>query len=152
MPEMLIVGGEHLRPTMQQMAGAADLTIRFAGDVVGRDRYALMASAYVTLLPSTTASSPADAIEAMACGSPVIAHNIWPYDEGLAGSGARLISRDDHATMTNDIVHLVRQPRMVESLRCIGLEWSKGYTWEGVAKLHSQFYEVALDRGREQVA
>jgi glycosyltransferase involved in cell wall biosynthesis len=151
MPRLLIVGGDHLRPMLQQMADAAGLNVLFAGNVIGQARFELMASAYATLLPSTTAVSPADAIEAMACGSAVIAHNIWPYDEGLAGSGARLVARDDKATMTNEMVHLIRQPRMLESLRRIGLEWSKGFTWEAVAERHSQFYAVALDRGKEQV-
>ena len=79
--DLLIAGNdeENYTPTLQALAercGVAE-RVRFLGPVHGRDKWRLMATADVFALPSYSENFGIAALEAMACGVPVVVTPRW---------------------------------------------------------------------------
>jgi len=93
MPVRLVVAGEGpLRPRLVRRAARAGLPVTFAGFLPGRaDLAALLASADVAIAPGPAETFGLAALEALACGTPVVvsAESALPEVVGEAGASAR---------------------------------------------------------------
>lgn len=92
LPAVLAVAGDGpLRAQLELRANREELPVRFLGHVADKDRlYALMACADVVLAPGPVETFGLAALEAMACGTPVVvsASSALPAIAGPAGRAA----------------------------------------------------------------
>ncbi len=127
LPAELVMAGEGpLRAQLEQRARREGLPVRFLGHVGDKDTlYALMACADVVLAPGPVETFGLAALEALACGTPVVvsASSALPGVVGPAGLAAR-----DDATAFADATEAllaVPEPRR----RATARTRAEGYGW-----------------------
>jgi len=115
------------------------------GFVEDRDLPALYRNALAMLTLSTYEGFCLPVIEAMACGTPVIASSttVFPETVGDAGILVDPMNPDEAACAMERVA---RDPQLAEELRRRGLERAARYTWERAAEATIALYEKALKR------
>lgn len=86
--QLIIAGDGQCRAALQEQIAARGLgdIVKLVGTVSGRDKYWLLAHARFMLSASIAEGLPNALIEAMASGLPVLASDISPHEELLAGA------------------------------------------------------------------
>lgn len=92
----------------------------------------LMNGARALILPSWYEGFGMPAIEAMACGTPVIASNAGALPE-ITGDAALLVSPDDEGELSYAMKEILIDEAMHKRLRDKGLERAKQFTWQACA-------------------
>lgn len=82
-------------------------------------------------------------LEAMACGTPVIASNVSSIPE-VCQDAALYIDPQDVKQLSEKIVQLFSDAKLQEELRQIGLEHVKEFTWEKSSKAHFELLKNFL--------
>jgi alpha-1,3-rhamnosyl/mannosyltransferase len=117
---------------------------RAAIDVLGRvsddDLLALYRGADCLLFPSRGEGFGFPPLEAMACGTPVVAAAAGSLPEVL-GDAAPLVDPDDPAALAAAVADVLRDP---DPWRARGRECAAAYSWERCAELTVAAYEAAL--------
>jgi glycosyltransferase involved in cell wall biosynthesis len=112
--------------------GLGDL-IHFADYVEREDLPALYSGAVALTFPSLYEGFGLPAMEAMACGTPVIASNVSSLPEVVDDAGIMLDPHDAGA-WADVVQRLVREPGLREELSRKGLERAAQFTWERCAR------------------
>lgn len=124
---VLVVAGEGpLRARLEQRARDTGLPVTFLGHVGSRDRLsALQASADVVLAPGPAETFGLSAIEALACGTPVVvsALSALPTLIGPAGIAAD----DDGPAFAEAVRHLLARPEQIR--RAVARARAERYSW-----------------------
>ncbi|HEV8140813.1 MAG TPA: glycosyltransferase family 1 protein [Pyrinomonadaceae bacterium] len=81
-------------------------------------------------------------LEAMQCGTPVIAGNRTSLPE-VAGDAALLVDPFDQAAIGNGLVRLIKNANYRAELRVKGLDRAAAFNWKNTARLTLQAYERA---------
>ena len=82
----------------------------------------------------------------MATGCPVLASDIPPLVEVLAGAGLTARAGDVRAT-GEALASILADPHRGESLRARGLERAKSFSWDKTARLTLETYRDAIRAG-----
>jgi len=125
--ELVIIGGpasRHLPRTggwreLAQLAGALRVRSRiiFAGEVAQADRPALLRSADLLVSASPVEHTGAAAIQAMACGTPVVVAGVGAHNDAVVdGVTGLLIAPEDPATLAHRVRALLARPVFLEAL------------------------------------
>lgn len=96
----------------------------------------LYQSAAVVIITSRAEGFGLPALEAMACGAPVVAYDNSALSEVVAGAGL-LVPDGDVDAMTAAVLRVVREPALSEELSGRGLERARGHTWARSAADHA---------------
>ena len=107
-------------------------SVVFTGFVNDHDLPHLYAGAEALVLPSLNEGFGLPALEAMACGTPVIASNIASVPEVVGDAGA-LVDPKDTEEMSRAIQGLVGNPTLRQDLARRGIARSKRFTLEATA-------------------
>jgi glycosyltransferase involved in cell wall biosynthesis len=110
----------------------------------------LLASASVLAYPSRYEGFGFPALEAMACGVPVVATRTGALPEVL-GDAAQLVPVGDIDTLTESLADVLDSPSTATHYRTSGLERATHFSWERCAQGLVALYRDALadrDRGR----
>ena len=133
--ERLVLAGEkgwvppELLDQMQEVSQAITLT----GFLPPEDLPALMRHARVLVLPSLFEGFGMPVIEAMACGTAVIASNAGSLPE-VAGEAAILVDPEDTLDIARAIYRVCTNEALRERLRALGLKRAATFTWERSAQ------------------
>ena len=125
-------------------AGEADAVIRL-GPVSEKRLLALYRGAIALAYPSLYEGFGLPLVEAMACGTPVIASDTASMPEVLGGAGLLVDPRDGQA-WTSAIIGLVNDERTRSRLRAAGLRRAAEFTWERTAMLTLAAYRQVRQR------
>ena len=110
--------------------------VRFVSGVADEDIVRLYAEAEVAVVPSLYEGFSLPAVEAMACGTPVVAAP-EPAMQEVAG---------DAAIFTEDLAEGVRRALVErERLSAAGLERAKKFSWRETARMTADVYRSVLD-------
>ncbi|MER5431510.1 glycosyltransferase [Streptomyces sp. NPDC002588] len=110
-PAVLVVAGDGpLRPRLEQRARERGLPVTFLGHVADREALgALQASADVCLAPGPAETFGLAALEAMACGTPVVVSASSALPEVIGAAGA--VAADRGAAFADAVEHLLTRSR-----------------------------------------
>jgi len=114
--------------------------IKLVGFVSDGDLRALYSSCRAFIYPSIYEGFGLPPLEAMACGAPVIASRVPSIKESVA----RVISATDFMGLTRQIVELLTEPHVCESLSERGLTYVRNFSWQRTAALTREVYDRAL--------
>jgi glycosyltransferase involved in cell wall biosynthesis len=113
---------------------------------------ALYQSATALLQPSLAEGFGLPALEGMACGTPVIAHDIPALREVLGGAGC-LVPVGDVLALAAAMKRVALEPAYARELAESGVERARAFSWDRAAELTWEVYrQVAAERGAPAVS
>lgn len=137
--------GAPLFPDQRRYAADLDISdyVRWLGYVDEADKPALYRLASVFAFPTLYEGFGLMALEAMACGTPVVANNI-PVMAEITGDAAYLVKPDDAREMAGAIIALLLQKPLRDSLVNLGLARATHFSWRKTARQTLEVYERVL--------
>ncbi len=106
---------------------------------------AALASALFLALPSRYEAWPIVAVEAAACGKPVLGTDVVGVrDAAPATAHGYLVPPDDPAALAEGMVALATDSALRAALGARGRAWAAGFNWDTLAARQEQFYEDVL--------
>ena len=145
MPQLVIAGkrGWLENETMRAAeVSAAARDIRFIGYVAEADLPQLFSGAMCFAYPSYFEGFGLPVLEAMQCGTPVVAGNRTSLPE-VCGDAALLVDPFDETRIAEGLGSLIENPDRRDDLRVRGIERAKQFSWQQTARLTLQAYERA---------
>jgi glycosyltransferase involved in cell wall biosynthesis/GT2 family glycosyltransferase/Flp pilus assembly protein TadD len=127
-PLSLVLAGE-----MNSSAASAGPGIQAIGHVSDADLRNLYAGASAFVFPSLYEGFGLPALEAMACGCPVIASDSTSLRE-IIGEAGLLVQPQVHSEIAEAMLAILHDPVLGKLLRAKGLERAGQYTWKSVAE------------------
>lgn len=123
-------GYEAIARAAQEM----ELTSRivFPGYVSDDDLPALYAGAELFVMPSLYEGFGLPVLEAMACGTPVVASNVSSLPE-IAGDAAALVDPTDAAGIARAMIRVLMDRDMADAMSRRGIERAGAFTWQACA-------------------
>ncbi len=145
----LVLAGWHtarfqlVRDLIRQLGLEDD--VRVLGHVPDDVLPALYTGADVFALPSLHEGFGIPVLEAMACGTPVLASNVYALPE-VCGDAAVLVDPYSVGDIADGLLSILEDPERAATLRGRGLERASQFTWRRSAERHLQAYERLLRR------
>jgi hypothetical protein len=137
---LVVIGRAHERDAGYLQALRTLRTVLCIEPLAHRDP--LLASAYaaasVLVMPAHGAAMPMSALEALACGTPVVAS--WPLGEWAGSPGLREAPAGDRLALAHAISDLLARPMAREDVSA-GVA---GHTWDSVARQLLDRYETLV--------
>ena len=145
LPPLVVAGAAAADPRLQGLvrAGVAR-AVPHPGD---GELVALYREALALLVPSRNEGFGLPALEAMACGCPVIAACAGALPE-VCGGAAILLDPDDLASWRAAITGLAADPSRRAGLAAAGVERARDFTWERTARGMLELYRAAIRSDR----
>jgi glycosyltransferase involved in cell wall biosynthesis len=125
-------------------ASAAREAAVFPGYVPDEDLPAIYAGAQALVLPSLYEGFGLPVLEAMACGTPVVASGVSSILE-VGGDAARYFDPTDVENMVDAIRRILRDVALQEKMHTRGLAQAARFSWERAAQETESVYSVALE-------
>lgn len=117
--------------------------VEFIGQVTDEELAALYRGALALLFPSLYEGFGLPALEAMACGTPVLTSNVTALPE-VVGDAGILIDPHDVGAIAEGIRRLVEDSALREELRRRGLERARQFSWDRTAELTWNVLQEAM--------
>jgi glycosyltransferase involved in cell wall biosynthesis len=141
---MLVLGGQRGWFADQELALIPELNltehVRLIEDVPFDVLPALYNGAYLVVLPSFYEGFGMPAIEAMACGTPVVVTERGALPE-VVGEHGIYINPDLPESIADGITQLLDDATLVEKLRVGGLQHAAKFSWRRAAEIALQTYQ-----------
>jgi mannosylfructose-phosphate synthase len=150
----LVIGGGSKKPKQYELDVLAGLNaivtelelgnaVTFAGYVPDGELAPYYRRAKVFVLPSKFEPFGMTALEAMACGTPVVATNLGGIKDNLEdGVNALLVDPSDADELSGAILAILNDQATADELSKAGLKKIRGeFSWEVIAKRNLEFFE-----------
>jgi glycosyltransferase involved in cell wall biosynthesis len=134
-------GAEAVRSLVAEL-GIAE-RVRFLGYVSQEFIPALYSLARCAVYPSWYEGFGMPVLEAMACGTPIVASNTSSLPE-VAGDAALLISPGDDGALARVLERLLTDDHLRNDLARRGIERARQFSWETCASRHADVYRRVL--------
>jgi glycosyltransferase involved in cell wall biosynthesis/GT2 family glycosyltransferase len=126
---------------LRQQGAAAGVV--FCGDVPPSELPALLSGAAVFAYPSFGEGFGLPVVEAMACGTPVVASQAPAVPEA-AGGAALLVDPANHEALADALCRVLAEPGLAAELRAAGLARAARLDWNDTAAMAVAAYRRAL--------
>jgi glycosyltransferase involved in cell wall biosynthesis len=146
---LVIAGGRGWGRTLEDSATAphlADGTLRLPGFVADADLVPLYARAAVCAYPSLYEGFGLPALEAMACGTPLVTSNGSALDE-TAGDAALKVDPLDPPAIAAALRCVLEDAELADDLRARGLAHARSFTWQRTTEGLVGCWRAALAEG-----
>lgn len=122
--------------------------IFFPGYIEDSDLPLLISSADCFVFPSLREGFGLPPLEAMACGTPVVASNISSI-EGVVKDAGILVNPEDVVELKNAMIEVVANSSLKNEMKVRGLKRSKLFNWNDAAKETLKVYENRFENDLE---
>lgn len=131
----LVIAGKRgwLTEEIERLAAAQGVAVHFTGYVADADVPALISAARALLLPSLYEGFGLPALEAMACGTPVLAAHVSSLPEVVGDAGV-LVDPLDIASISDGLRRLALDDPLHAELRERGLARAAAWRWSHTAQ------------------
>jgi len=144
-----IAGTGEMTPRLKELAVSlkVDSHVDFVGLVDHSEVYALLEKHHIMVMPSLQEAFGVAALEASACGRPVIASRVGGVPEVVEdGVTGLLVPPGDVGALAEAIVGLARDRERCERMGRAGREMVRQrYRWEHSLDMMSELYESLID-------
>jgi glycosyltransferase involved in cell wall biosynthesis len=140
LPPLVVAGAAAADPRLQRLVQAR--VARAVPHPDDGELVALYREALALLVPSRNEGFGLPALEAMACGCPVVAARAGALPE-VCGDAAILLDPDDPAAWRAAITGLAADPARRAGLAVAGLQRARAFTWERTARGMLELYGAA---------
>ncbi|HEV2895993.1 MAG TPA: glycosyltransferase, partial [Actinomycetota bacterium] len=127
-------------------AGLPPDAVRTPGYLPQADLVRVVAGATALVFPSWYEGFGLPALEALACGTPVVASDL-PVLREVLGDQAELVPPGDPAALADALARVLEDPGG-EDARAARRTRAAGFTWENCAQATLGAYRLALESGR----
>ena len=142
---LLIAGSGPLEEKVKKLA-AKKSNIHYLGYQQKQDVLSFMHSSDLLLQPSLEEGISSTILEAMGCGTCILASNIERISEVVQnGKTGVLVEPNNSNALLNEIQDLLQKKEKRLRMANEGLEIVKQYDWQEVGKLYLNFYESILN-------
>ncbi|HEY7698097.1 MAG TPA: glycosyltransferase family 1 protein [Vicinamibacteria bacterium] len=144
---LAIAGQEDFRSreVFEEAQRQPDAFVRFLGPVPDRDLPALYNLAEALAYPSLTEAFGLPVLEAMACGTPVLASPRGALPE-VGGDAVLWVEPEDEEAIASGIERILTDTTLREGLRAKGPRRAARFDWNDTAKGTLEAYRRAFDR------
>jgi len=125
-----------------------DEEVRFLGRVPDDELPAIYALADLVVYPSLYEGFGIPPLEAMACGTPVVASNVTSVPE-VVGDAALLVDPKDELALAEAMASVLSDHSLSERLKERGAARARQFRWERTAEQTMQVYQDVLRRRRK---
>lgn len=144
-----MAGAGEITERLKKMVSAFGLeeNVRFVGFVERQQMYVFLQQHHIMVMPSLIEAFGVAALEASACGRPVIASNVGGVAEVvLDGTTGILVPSKNSHKLAEAIIRLARDAEAREKMGKAGYEFvKKHYSWERSLDMMSDLYERLID-------
>ncbi|HEX3236757.1 MAG TPA: glycosyltransferase family 4 protein [Gemmatimonadales bacterium] len=141
---LTIAGDGPLRPLYERLARPLGERVEFVGRVNG-NRPSHYARANLYLCPTTKASFGITLLEAMACGTPILASDITGFRELVAhGTEARLVPSHRPDAWALAVLELLQDRRRLQAMGEAGRAKADRFAWPRIARQVIRLYRRVL--------
>ncbi len=154
MPDLVaeVIGEGVLRPIAEGVAATLDGRLRVPGRVSDRDLLEAYRRARLLIVPSRYEGLGIVALEALACGTPVVALEV-PGLRDLRGGGVVLVSPEDPRALGRAVRELLANPARLRELSLEARQRAEDdFSWRVLAPRIADVYRSALDSSSSQSA
>jgi glycosyltransferase involved in cell wall biosynthesis len=143
----VIVGKGPLEAKLRNLAATLRLAncVKFMG-FIETDK--ILAEIYnaseVFVIMSTAETQSIAAMQAMACGLPVIGANCWGLEEYLKKAGGLLVEPGDDKSLAESLLFLYKNPAIRKKIGEKGKKFVKGFSAAAIADIWEEIYERAI--------
>ncbi len=131
-----------------QEAGLKETAVRFAGEIPENRLPGYYRGALAVLIPSLYEGFGLPALEAMACGTPVLAGNRTALPEIIAQAGL-LVDPENVEALSDGIRRIVDDNELRDRLKSLGPKTAARFNWEETSKRVQRILDAAAE-GRNQ--
>jgi glycosyltransferase involved in cell wall biosynthesis len=146
-PARVVIAGDGKHAQrLEQLVRASGLgeRVEFAGRVAGDAKWRLLARAQVAVVPSRYETFGITALEAMACGTPVLAFDIDGLRTTLGEGASVSVPAFDVPAYAAALRELLADGERCERMGRRGQELARASAWEGLAEQQEAVYASAL--------
>jgi glycosyltransferase involved in cell wall biosynthesis/GT2 family glycosyltransferase len=150
--DLVVAGDGPDRTALEVAARPLGGRVRFVGALDGDDLVAFYRSLDVLAVPSRETPGWVEqfgrvAVEAMACGVPVVASRTGALPDVVGGAGL-LVPPDDPEALRAALVRVLHEEGLADRLRAAGAERAVSCSWAEVARRYDALYETAARSAR----
>jgi len=144
--QLVVSGTDYCRLTPQQAFAGMDLDgVLFPGYIEDDDMPALYSMAQALLFLSLYEGFGLPPLEAMACGTPVVAADATSIPE-ISGDAAILVNPRDPIQVAAALDMLLSSADLREEMIARGIEKAASYSWSETARQTREIYEQVVSR------
>ena len=142
---LFLVGGGPLTKSERELSASLGIVDRIVQHLIhDRDMPSVYAQALVTVFPSRYEGFGLPAVEALACGCPLVLADTSSLPE-VGEEAAHYFPPGDDLALAEILRSLLGSESLRTSLRSIGFEQAAKFTWHGYAEANARAYQVALE-------
>jgi teichuronic acid biosynthesis glycosyltransferase TuaC len=140
--QVVIVGEGPLRKELEGMVATLGLSgrVRFAGHVPHHELAVWYSAADVFCLFSRQEGCPNVVLEALACGTPVVATPVGEVPAILSSEEIGLVAEPEAPVLAQQLARALEKPWSAHAIRAC----AKGYSWEGVTRALGEVFHSAV--------
>jgi glycosyltransferase involved in cell wall biosynthesis len=142
--ELVVVGSGDRRQDLERLSRDLEVPVTFTGFISEAEKVGWLNRAHVVVCPSMKEGWGLTVIEALACGTPVVASDVHGHRDSLCEGAGVLVPYGDIGATAEAIVDILKDDRKREAFRRRGLAWASRFDWDTVAdRFEAKMLEVA---------
>jgi glycogen synthase len=143
--ELILAGDGRDEQALRRRAAHSSAAgrISFCGRVGGREKWRLLAGAQLSVLPSRYETFGLSALEALACGTPLVAFDIESLRDTVGRGTGALVPPFEIEALRETLRDLLRAPDACGAMGDQARMHASRYSWEHVARAQEGVYVTA---------